>query len=217
VDVLNNAFTSHGIHFSYEETETITHINQEWFQMGHGSAIERKAKTALQANPETTLNFYTSNCGGLLGWATFPWDLEGDPALDGIVVTYTSLPNVGRPPYNQGQTATHEIGHWLGLFHTFQGGCSVSGDHINDPPAHSSPNFGKPDITLPHNACKEGEFAPVENFMNYTDDKWMNNFTNGQVSRMRNMIGTFRPELLNNPLTTPELPVTCTKVSRILI
>ena len=215
MNVLNAAYNQHGIVFSYEEDDVKTVDNTEWFRMGHGSAAERAAKTSLQVNPETTLNFYTTNGAGLLGWATFPWELDGDPAIDGVVVLYTSLPHVGQPPYNLGQTATHEVGHWLGLYHTFQGGCFATGDHVGDTVAHSGPNYGKPQVGLRHNAC-DNEPAPVKNYMNYVDDDWMDSFTDGQVVRMKDMVGTFRSELLKNVGSDPALDQSCSRVSRVL-
>lgn len=212
VEVLNNAYGQHGITFTYEENDVKVVDNADWFRMGHLSAAERAAKKSLQVGPETTLNFYTTNGGGLLGWATFPWDLEGDPDMDGVVVLYSSLPNIGSPPYNLGQTATHEIGHWLGLYHTFQGGCNATGDHVGDTIAHSGPNYGKPAEGKRHNACEEEE-APVKNYMNYVDDDWMDRFTDGQVTRTRDMVGAFRPELL---ASTPALESACKRVSRVL-
>ena len=216
VAVLNTAYNAHDIIFTYKEDEVKVVDNAEWFQMGHDSAAERAAKTALQVDPETTLNFYTTNGGGLLGWATFPSDLEGDPALDGVVVLYASLPDIGVPPYNLGQTATHEVGHWLGLYHTFQGSCSATGDHVGDTVAHSGPNYGKPEVGLRHNACKADEAAPVQNFMNYVDDDWMDRFTDNQVARMRDMVGAFRSDLLKNEESDSALDSACERVSRVL-
>lgn len=214
VDVLNTAYNEHGIEFTYDEDNTRVVDNAAWFRMGHGSSAERAAKTAHQVDPETTLNFYTTNGGGLLGWATFPSDLEGDPIRDGVVVLYSSLPGIGSPPYNLGHTATHEVGHWLGLYHTFQGGCGAVGDHVGDTTPHSAPNYGKPQLGQPHNACDQNEEAPVENYMNYVDDDWMNQFTEGQALRMRDMVGAFRPELLTT--SDPALHEACQRVSRLL-
>lgn len=196
MQVLNKAFSTHGITFTHADNDTVLEDNVDWFRMGHKSAREREAKTQLGQSQESMLNFYTAAGGGLLGWATFPWELEGDRHMDGVVVAYTSLPGVGQPPYNLGQTSTHEVGHWLGLYHTFQGGCNAVGDHVGDTVAHSGPNYGKPTVGMRHNACQPDQFAPVQNFMNYVDDNWMTHFTKQQALRMRTMIGTFRPDLL---------------------
>lgn len=210
VDVLKNAFAGHRITFSHDENEVVTHSDSTWFHMAHHSAAERAAKAALGIDQESKLNFYTTNGGGLLGWATFPWQLAGDPVMDGVVVVYSSLPGGNNVPYNLGQTGTHEVGHWLGLFHTFQGGCSAVGDHVGDTVAHRGPNYGKPVAGLSHNACNQNELAPIKNFMNYVDDDWMDHFTPQQGARMRQMIGTFRPSLL----AVSRAFVGCTRVSR---
>jgi hypothetical protein len=83
--------------------------------MTYDSAEERAAKTALHVGGAGDLNFYTTGGGGRLGWATFPWDYTNDPLMDGVVCKFDSLPGSSATPYNLGDTATHEIGHWLGL------------------------------------------------------------------------------------------------------
>ena len=199
IKVLNDDFRDHQIQFTYDEQATKEVNNQQWFRMDHRSAAERQAKTALQVAPETNLNFYTAGFpvnSGLLGWATFPDELAGDRVRDGVVLLHGTLPGGHSAPFNLGRTGTHEIGHWLGLFHTFQGGCNGIGDHIGDTVAHSRPNFGKPAVGDPHNACDQNEDAPVQNYMNYTDDDWMNHFTERQGGRMREQIAIFRPDLL---------------------
>ena len=199
VNILNTAFNNMGIYFSYDEQEVIYADNAQWYRMDHGSYEEREAKTQLQKSPQTHLNFYTAGIsGGLLGWATFPWELDGDAARDGVVLLDESLPEGDAAPFNLGQTATHEIGHWLGLYHTFQGGCGEFGDHVADTPAHSSPNSGTPEDGLPHNACHVGELAPIHNYMNYVNDEWMTEFTQLQEDRIWNHITIYRDGLLDN-------------------
>ncbi len=143
VALLNDAYWACGIAF---EKASVEYVEQPaWFNMGPGSAEERAAKSALALETDRALNVYTANpADNLLGWATFPWNLAGDPLLDGTVVLFDSLPGGAAAPYNLGVTATHEVGHWLGLFHTFQNGCSAPGDEVEDTPAEAEPAFGCP-------------------------------------------------------------------------
>ena len=197
ITILNEAFQAHRIQFIYDP-QTVTEVNDSrWYRMGHRSAAEREMKSAMQIDPETTLNFYTAGLGGgLLGWATFPMDLAGDPVSDGVVMLDSTLPGGDGAPFNLGKTAVHEVGHWLGLFHTFQGGCDAFGDQVGDTVAHSSPNFGTPPDGERNGACSPLEQAPIRNFMNYVDDNWMDHFTLEQGQRMWDQIGTFRTGLL---------------------
>lgn len=202
IDVLNAAYSFIGITFTYSEAEVQEVNDHNFFRMGHGSAAERACKTAHRAiDPAKGLNFYTAQPGGgLLGWATFPYELEGDPAMDGVVMLHTTLPGGGEPNYDLGMTAVHEVGHWLGLYHTFQDSCNLPGDEVADTPAHSAPNFGKPlDSDQPHNLCPgapHGTLCPIHNYMNYVDDDWMNEFTSGQKDRIWAQIGMFRRGLI---------------------
>ena len=206
IAVLNDAYESHGIKFIYDPN-TVEHVDRpDWFAMGHRSASEREAKTALQVDPEHNLNFYTAELqGGLLGWATFPFDFLGDPDMDGVVVLHSSLPDGSSAPFNLGATAVHEVGHWLGLYHTFEprGTCDAIGDHVNDTVAHRDADFGTPEFGPAYTACNGTSPSPVKNFMNYTDDAWMDHFTEGQAQRMLDQIGMYRPEFST---TTPPPP-----------
>jgi hypothetical protein len=169
-------------------------MNNTWYAAGPGSAAQAQMKAALRT-PGTSaddLNFYTNSGGGYLGWATFPNEYAGAPAQDGVVCYWASLPGSNYAPYNEGDTGTHEVGHWLGLYHTFQGGCLGSGDGVADTPAERSSFFGCPgNKTL--DTCKQNAGAdPIENFMDYTDDPCMYKFSAGQADRSDTMWATYR-------------------------
>jgi hypothetical protein len=104
-------------------------------------------------------------------------------ALDGLVVLNDSLPGGSAAPYNEGDTATHEIGHWLGLFHTFENGCTAPGDEVDDTPYQADgDNIFFCDETL--DTCPQPGTDPVHNFMSYGDDPCLDMFTQGQAQRM---------------------------------
>lgn len=165
--------------------------NIDWFNAGPGTTAEREMKTALHTGDAKVLNFYTSNAGGfLLGWATFPFWYAGDPLMDGVVCLYSSLPGGSEVPYNEGDTGTHEIGHWLGLFHTFQGGCAANyNDFVDDTPSERKPAFGCP-VGL--DSCPKPGLDPIENFMDYSDDPCMYMFTAGQSARADALSAQYR-------------------------
>lgn len=132
--------------------------------------------------------------GGLLGYAQFP-NMSGVGGLpsdngpaetDGVVVLYNSVgsstvPFPGGSPYDLGRTLTHELGHFFGLLHTFQGGCGASNDFCDDTPKVASPSFGCP---TGRTTCS-GSVAMIENYMDYSDDACMNIFTLDQKARIQ--------------------------------
>ena len=178
IEVLNDAYKGTGYSFRLKTVDRTT--NKQWYTAEPDTSAERQMKEALHQGEADDLNIYTTNPGdGLLGWATFPFWQKEDPKMDGVVLLASSLPGGSGAPFNEGDTATHEVGHWMGLFHTFQ----QPGDEVDDTPAHPPPNYGKPPESTDTDPRSPGN-DPVHNYMNYTDDDWMWEFTPGQDARM---------------------------------
>jgi Pregnancy-associated plasma protein-A len=191
IAVLNAAYAATPFRFNLVGVTRTT--DAAWFAMGFGSAAEAQAKAALRIGGPGTLNIYSANPGGdLLGWATFPQDYNRSPSNDGVVILYSSVPGGTAAPYNEGDTGTHEVGHWLGLYHTFQGGCNGKGDLVGDTSAERSAAFGCP---TGRDSCTGRRYPgldPITNYMDYTDDSCMFEFSGLQSSRMDTLHAQYR-------------------------
>jgi hypothetical protein len=202
VRVLNQAFAGRGaaspspdtpFRFSYQPEETTWTVNAAWSTMLPDTAEEAAAKEALHQGDQSTLNVYVANIGGgLLGWATFPQVYYDPLFLDGIVILGESMPGGLAEPFNGGDTGTHEVGHWLGLLHTFENGCEAPGDFISDTPAEAGPAFSCKEDAGRDSCPDQPGRDPIHNFMDYTEDFCMNQFTRGQVKRMSHAWSAFR-------------------------
>jgi len=154
---------------------------------------------SLAWDPNRYMNIYTNSASGNLGYV--PFLPQTNPAgvgglSDRVVVLDSSFGrNAPIANYDLGRTATHEVGHYLGLYHTFNGGCGgsncyTSGDRVCDTNPESSPFFG---CSAGRTTC--GSPDPIDNYMDYSYDICMNKFTPEQVNRMRCTLVNYRQSL----------------------
>ncbi len=144
VQVLNEDYKSYGFGFNLNATNYVDNAN--WYRNADpGSSAENQMKVSLRQGDAKTLNLYSVDFNnGLLGFSSFPWDVQSDLTNDGIVFQYSTVPGGSETGYNLGKTVTHEVGHWLGLYHVFQGGCQSPGDYVADTPPQSVATSGCP-------------------------------------------------------------------------
>ncbi|GAA2989374.1 zinc metalloprotease [Streptosporangium longisporum] len=162
-------------------------VNAAWFR--DPVVHEREIKRLRRGGPET-LNLYLAQLGELvLGYSTYPHGYTKAPTLDGVVVDWRSLPGGAMRSFDRGFTGVHEIGHWLGLLHTFEKGCEAMGDGVADTSPQGRPTEGCPPVK---DTCEGDGPDPVHNFMDYSDDRCMSGFTAGQAMRMRQMWAAYR-------------------------
>lgn len=192
LNVLNAAYTAGNWKFVLKAKDVTA--DDDCFTMSPGTAAETRCKKALRKGDAGDLNLYTANIGdGLLGWATFPKDYDSEPEMDGVVILYTSLPGGSANHYDEGDTGTHEVGHWMGLYHTFQGGCRelFGGDGVDDTPCEKEANYGCPGDDTDTCPSDPGN-DPVHNFMDYVYDACMYEFTSGQFARIAEEFAAYR-------------------------
>ena len=146
------------------------------------------------------MNIYSNTAGGNLGYVPgFPQQGLPGQAQDRVVVLWTTVGDCATlDPYDLGRTVTHEVGHYLGLYHTFQGGCGSSacynsGDLVCDTAAEQSSTFG-----CPTGSSSCGSLDPIDNYMDYSDDPCMRRFTPEQANRMRCALVNYRPDLYDD-------------------
>jgi len=162
-------YSPSGISFALSKTTRTT--NAAWFSgVGPDEQAQTDMKNQLREGDVATLNVYTvgfetGSGSGLLGYATFPSDYESAPKDDGVVILYSSLPGGSTTNFSEGRTLTHEVGHWLGLYHVFQGGCSSEGDMVSDTPPQSKATSGCPSG---QDSCPGGGVDSIHNYMDYS-------------------------------------------------
>lgn len=163
------------------------------------------------------LNIWVCNLfGGLYGYAQFP---GGPAATDGIVVDYLNFGDINvLAPFDLGRTATHEVGHWLGLYHTWgddNGSCGGN-DNVADTPNQADYSLGCPSFPLSDNCSPNTPGVMFMNYMDYSDDACSNGFTQGQSAVMQSVLSTSRQSILNSDgCVLPLLPPTDAAVQEI--
>jgi hypothetical protein len=146
--------------------------------------MKRPLKGGVEAwDASRYLNIWVCNLGsGTLGYSAFP---GATPSLDGVVIDYRYFGTINtRAPFHLGRTTTHEVGHWLGLFHIW-GDSACGDDHVGDTPLHHGANYGCPSYPTYNSTCGNNIVEMPMNFMDYTNDACMSMFTVGQKTRMR--------------------------------
>jgi hypothetical protein len=190
IAVLNNNFGGQessqaaNTGFTFTLAGTFRYNNNNW----HKDRQSTQYRAQTRKGGANALNIWLVDFS-YLGIATFPWDYPNNPSIDGIRVHYASLPGGSIANYNLGETATHEAGHWFGLYHTFQGGCTTTNDSVSDTPAQSSSTNGCPEG---RDSCSLPGLDPIHNYMDYSYDSCYNQFTPGQSSRISSMWTAYR-------------------------
>jgi hypothetical protein len=172
--------------FTFELAGVTRTDNARWFYSGSGGA-EHDMKRTLRRGDGKALNLYSTTAGAYLGWAYLPSILTSPSQayLDGVVVDWESMRGTSDAyagEFDQGETATHEVGHWLNLEHTFFNGCSKRGDFVADTPPQKTPTSGCPEGK---DTCPEPGLDPIHNYMDYSFDSCYTEFTPGQAQRMK--------------------------------
>ncbi|PIA93222.1 Extracellular metalloprotease [Cercospora beticola] len=194
ISVMNDAFKGTG--FSFELVGFDITVDESWAKASAGSSEETDMKQALQRGRYQDLNLYfLSDLGdGLLGFCYFP---TSDPSkqmrmLDGCINLADSMPGGAAKYYDMGLTAVHEVGHWFGLYHVFEGAnCNdEKGDRVGDTPRQSTPTTGCP---TNKNSCPRSKGVDsINNYMDYSYDSCLFEFTPGQGRRMRALFDSTR-------------------------
>jgi len=194
---LNKAYNPYNIKFDLQQT-TFT-ANDDW-AVGVGDA-DADMKKALRQGTYADLNIYfqTDLDGSILGKCTLPSDMGTGQVTaetynsDGCNVNANTMPGGTMLGYDQGQTAVHETGHWMGLLHTFEGySCDGDGDFISDTPAQSISTDGCPISPAKDSCPDQAGLDPIHNIMDYSTDACYEGFSEMQVARMHDMWAHFR-------------------------
>jgi len=192
ITLLNARYAANSTGIRFHLVNVTRVVNRYWHEtVAPGLSQTADMHRLFHKGGSTSLNvysvgFYTQN---LNGYATLPSAYRSRPLLDGVVLLFTTLPG-GTSLERQGGTLVHESGHWLGLLHTFEGGCTGTGDGVADTPPERDAGRGCP---IGRRSCSNSNLPdPIYNFMDYTDETCRREFTPGQISLMHRSIVAYR-------------------------
>ncbi|KAI4602390.1 hypothetical protein KJ359_009633 [Pestalotiopsis sp. 9143b] len=185
LDVMNTAYAPHGI--SFVDAGRDWTVNSVWARDGAETAM----KTALRKGTYADVNIYFVSDLDAFGYCYLPQTVSSNAILvqDGCTILASTVPGGAETDYNYGYTVVHEVGHWFGLYHTFQGGCGTVGDSVADTPPEKTAASGCP---ATRDTCTGGGVDPIHNYMDYSDDTCYTEFTAGQQTRMYNQFNAYR-------------------------
>lgn len=197
-NTLNQVYNPYGIRFTLRNTSMT--VNDAW-AVGASDTDDKAMKTALRQGTYAALNLYFQSdaANGMLGRCSLPTNVGSKPnpstyVADGCNIVAQTMPGGSIYGYNQGKTAVHETGHWLGLLHTFEGySCAGNGDFVADTPQEAQSTNGCP--TNPwKNTCGSTRTGldPIHNFMDYSTDACYTRFTPMQIQRIKNLWPVYR-------------------------
>ena len=198
--VLNSVYNEFGYSFYINSIDSA--VNAGWYYATDSHKYETDpwdnddqflAMTqAMTVDVLNSINYFWTGASMTAGLGVYPWSFSEEDSRHGIYCAYYTIPG-GSYPFTEGYTGVHEVGHYFGLYHTFENGCSNPGDSVDDTPYQSDANTGCP--SAPY-SC--GSNDDVGNYMDYMDDVCMTHFTTGQQDRIQWALGTYRPTMYSN-------------------
>jgi hypothetical protein len=191
IAVMNGAFGPLGWNFVLVATDRWN--NSQWFHAPLGSPEQNEFKQTLHVGSADDLNVYTIEPAEYVGFGWYPWAYAGDPGNDGVILHHEVVSGgTALLPQWGDHVALHEVGHWMGLLHTFEGGCGPIGDDVDDTPAQRTVYTGVCPSAKADSCRRNPGLDPIHNYMGYTSQNCTFEFTPGQSDRMDYFFALFR-------------------------